>query len=252
MLVITAILLSIGVRNQRLADNTFSDLWHLGYGTVTFQSLLSTGKFTSSSLLTPIFVANVPQLLLSFIYLAYNELFTCMLLGQEWASYAHHRKPLRVSQPEGQQRSTYQLQLPYSYAIPLMVISGALHWLVSQSIFLARITVFDNLNREDQRWSVSTCGYSSIAIATVLFVGSGALLFANATGFRRYPAGMPLAGSNSAVISAACHAPVDDLGASLLPVKGGAVETSEGIGHCCFTSFDVSFPEPGKLYGWFP
>ncbi|KAL8709696.1 MAG: hypothetical protein Q9220_005636 [cf. Caloplaca sp. 1 TL-2023] len=248
ILIITGILLSRGVRNQRLADNSLEGLWSLGYGTVTFQSLLSSDAFASRSLLLPIFVANLPQLLLSFIYLAYNDLFTCMLLGQEWSSYAHRRKPLRVTQPKGQQRSTYNLQLPYTYAIPLMMISGALHWLVSQSIFLARITVFDNLKREDRRWSVSTCGYSNIAIVTVILVSALALCFANATGFRRYPGGMPLAGSNSAAISVACHAPAEDVDASMLPVKWGAIKTGDGSLHCCFTSFEVATPESGQMY----
>ncbi|KAL8743097.1 MAG: hypothetical protein Q9184_008155, partial [Pyrenodesmia sp. 2 TL-2023] len=229
-LIVTAALLKPGVSNQRLADNSFRGLWKLGYGTVTFQSLLSDNAFpTNGGLVLPIFVANFPQLLLSFLYLAYNDLFTSMLLCREWTGYAQHRKPLRVSRPRGEQRSTYSLQLPYSYGIPLVLVSGALHWLVSQSIFLARITVFDSLDREDERYSVSTCGYSCIAIISVIFVSAIALLAGNANGFRRYPAGMPLAGSNSAAISAACHAPVDDVDASILPVMWGAVRTGETL-----------------------
>ena len=248
-LVVTAALLSRGVSNQRLADSSFRGLWNLGYGTVTFQSLLNEGDLTAKQgILLPIFAANSPQILLSFLYLTYNYLFTCMLLGQEWSGYAQHRKPLRVTWPTREQRSTYRLQLPYKYGIPLTVISGALHWLVSQSIFLARVTVFDSLDREDEEWSISTCGYSCIAIISVIFVGTVALAFSNANGFRKYPAGMPLVGSNSAAISAACHAPKKDADASVLPVRWGAVKTEGEIGHCCFTSFEVTPPVLGKLY----
>ncbi|KAL8901925.1 MAG: hypothetical protein Q9207_004966 [Kuettlingeria erythrocarpa] len=224
-------------------------LWDLGYGTVTFQSLYTGNAFpTLGGIVLPVFVANSPQLLLSFLYLAYNDLFTCMLLSREWTGYAQYRKPLRVTRPRGKQRSTYFLELPYSYGIPLLIVSGALHWLVSQSIFLARITVFDSLDREDERYSVSTCGYSCIAIISVIFVSTIALLAGNANGFRKYPVGMPLAGSNSAAISAACHAPADDVDASVLPVMWGAVRTEGKIGHCCFTSFEVTPPVVGELY----
>lgn len=119
---------------------------------------------------------------------------------------------------------------------------------MSQSIFLARITVYDNQEREDERYSVSTCGYSCIAIITLMFVSIIALLASNANGFRKYPAGMPLAGSNSAAISAACHAPADDVDASVLPVMWGAVRTEGKVGHCCFTSFEVTPPVVGEIY----
>ncbi|KAL8916213.1 MAG: hypothetical protein Q9208_008642 [Pyrenodesmia sp. 3 TL-2023] len=248
-LIATAALLGSGVSNERLADNSFKGLWELGYGTVTFRSLLSADAFPiNGSLVLPIFVANFPQLLLSFLYLTYNDLFTCMLLCREWTGYAQHRKPLRVTRPMGKQRSTYSLQLPYSYGIPLVLVSGALHWLVSQSIFLARITVFDSLDREDERYSVSTCGYSCIAIISVIFVSTTTLVAGIANGFRKYPAGMTLAGSNSAAISAACHAPAEDVSASVLPVKWGAVWTEGKIGHCCFTSFEVTPPVVGEFY----
>ncbi|KAL8848400.1 MAG: hypothetical protein Q9221_006599 [Calogaya cf. arnoldii] len=196
----------------------FKGLWELGYGTVTFQLLVSDNAFpTNGGLLLPIFVANFPQILLSFLYLAYNDLFTSMLLCREWVNYSKHRKPLRVTKPRGKQRSTYSLQLSYSDGIPLVIISGILHWLVSQSIFLARITVFDSLDREDKRYSVSTCGCSCIAIIAVILVSSIALFAGNSIGFRKYPSGMPMAGSNSAAISAACYAPAGDVDASVLP-----------------------------------
>jgi hypothetical protein len=53
---------------------------------------------------------------------------------------AYHRKGLRVSEnPRGAQRSTYFLQLPYRYAIPLLIVSSAMHWMVSQSLFLVTV-----------------------------------------------------------------------------------------------------------------
>ena len=68
-------------------------------------------------------------------------------------------------------------------------------------------------------------------------------------GLRRYKKGIPLAGSCSAAISGACHRPDDDVNAAVLPVMWGAVSSENlTIGHCCFTSFNVSPPMEGKLY----
>ncbi|KAL8685755.1 MAG: hypothetical protein Q9218_007560 [Villophora microphyllina] len=249
-LIIAGVLLDKGISNFQLTDKSLKGIWNLGYGTITSQSLLAKGVILSGKggLFATVLLANLPQLFLSFLYLTYNGLFTCMLLGQEWASYAHHRKPLRVTWPRGEQRSTYRLQLPYTYGIPLIVFSGVLHWLVSQSIFLARVTALDPSGVEDKDYSISTCGYSNIAIITVIIVGFIAVVFGIANGFRKYPAGMPLVGSNSAAISAACHAPKDDVDASVLPVMWGAVEMEGKIGHCCFTSYEVTPPVVGELY----
>ena len=181
----------------------------------------------------------------------YNGLFTCMLLAREWAEYAHNRKPLRVTSPTKSQRSTYRLQLPYKYGVPLLLLSGTLHWLVSQSLFLARVSVFTSDGVEDTENSISSIGYSNIAIITVIALGTVVVFLGILTGFRRYPPGIPLAGSCSAAISAACHRPEGDTDAAQKPLMWGAVETEGSIGHCCFTSIEVEKPVVGRLYsGW--
>lgn len=58
-------------------------------------------------------ISNTPQLLLSLCYMTLNGLITRMLTELEWASYAISFKALRVTNPRGDQRSTYRLQLPY-------------------------------------------------------------------------------------------------------------------------------------------
>ena len=170
-----------------------------------------------------------------------------MLLGHEWSGYAHVRKPLRVTTPAGSQRSTYRLQLPYKYGIPLLVLSGTLHWLVSQSIFLARVDYYYN-GILDKYQSISTLGYSCIAIITVIALGGIVVLVGVLHGFRRYKPGVPLVGSCSAAISAACHRPNEDVDAPFKPVMWGAVESGNPIGHCCFTSFEVTKPVKGQVY----
>ena len=125
-------------------SSSLSSLWDIGFGAVNANSLVVTGITSTGSggLLLNILLANLPQGIFSFLYLTYNGLYTCMLPADEWSRFAHQRKSLRVTSPTGPQRSTYYLHLPYLYSIPLLILSGALHWLVSQSIFLARVTVF--------------------------------------------------------------------------------------------------------------
>lgn len=244
--------------NSSLTNKSLSYLWSLGFGTVTAESIITPSSWQTSgsrgTLLT-VMISNSPQLVLSFLYLTYNGLFTCMLLASEWRGYAETRKALRVTSAIGKQRSTYWLQLPYRYSVPLLVASGTLHWLVSQSIFLARVTVLDASGVEDTAESLSTCGYSNIAIIFVIALGVLVVLMGIAHGFRRFGGGMSLAGSCSAAISAACHPPEDDVHASGEKVMWGVVdegtssdEKTPAIGHCSFTSFEVSAPVEGQLY----
>ena len=249
-LIAASMLLSIGL--DFLDSKSFSHLRKLGFGAVSSESLISISLLHhpgSGGLLTNIFVANSPQVILSFLYLNYNSLFTCMLMSSEWSGFAHERKYLRVTSPVGKQRSSYRLQLPYIYGIPLLIISGILHWLVSQSIFLARIDIFDSSEIKLTDTSISTCGYSAIAIITVIAFGSIVMIGGIANGFRVYDAGMPLAGSCSAAISAACHPRQQDEDMSVLPVKWGAEKDVGPIGHCSFSSFEVDMPIAGEEYG---
>lgn len=76
-------------------------------------------------------LANTPQFALSFFYVLYNNLFTSMHITKEHFDFVLKPSSLRVSHPEGVQRSTYWLQLPLKYSIPLMVVVAAAHWLLS-------------------------------------------------------------------------------------------------------------------------
>ena len=213
-------------------------------------SLIAIGGEDTNSfgLVGNVLLANAAQVILSFLYLSYNSIFTCELLSWEWTSYTQKRKSLRVTSPTGVQRSTYFLQLPYTYSLPLMAFSGLLHWLVSQSIFLARVTSYYEDGTIDTYSAISTCGYSCIAIICVLAVGSFLITAGFLNGFRRYPGNIPLAGTCSAAISAACHPPADDRDAAFKEVRYGEVETKDRVRHCTFTSYPVTTPITGELY----
>lgn len=242
----------MGLKNSNLTDKSISHLWQLGFNAVNGETLIEIFlPKDNRGIMASVLLSNLPQSILSFLYVTYNGLFTCMLLEDEWNGFAHERKPLRVTSPSpaSKQRSSYWLSLPYKYAIPLLVTSGILHWLVSQSIFLARVLVFDYKNEQTSE-SISTVGYSPIAMIIVIILGSIMVLFGILTGSRKYRTGMPLAGSCSAVISAACHRLSNDPDVALLPVMWGAVESKDEdtISHCCFSSLEVSPPIEGEVY----
>jgi len=121
---------------------------------------------------------------------------------------------------------------------------------MSQSLFLALVTVFDQDGEEDADQSISQVGFSCIAFFCALIVGGIAVLGGILNGFRRYPAGMPLVGSCSAAISAACHPPTADTEAALRAVKWGVVSSADRgvVGHCSFSSWEVGVPVEGEMY----
>ena len=156
--------------------------------------------------LPTVIIVNVPQLLLSFVYLYYNSTLTSILLSQEWTNYAHHRKSLRVTDPTGEQRSTYFLSLPYRFSIPLLIASAFLHWSLSQSIFFAQVNFTDFTGLPDPDHSILTAGFSPIGLLILVPIGAIMFIALILLGFRHYESGIPLALSDSRAISAACHA----------------------------------------------
>ncbi|KAK6850939.1 hypothetical protein PG987_000573 [Apiospora arundinis] len=160
--------------------------------------------------------ANLPQLIISFCYLTINNLYTQLQAEQEWNSYAEFYKPLRVSYPAGQQISTYRLQLPYKYSIPLIAMSTIIHWLMSNSLFLL-IIEGDTGVRDTFGGDKSSIGVSEDA-SVVLGVSGVAMVITFVISFvfaisplvfrcRRLRYQMVVGGTNSLVLSAACHVP---------------------------------------------
>lgn len=204
---------------------------------------------SASSLLPAVLLANLPQLIVSFIYVSYNSVWTSMLMGLEWSQYGHIRQPLRVSYPAGLQRSTYCLQIPYRYGVVLMLLIGSIHLLISESIFVIRLQVFTFEGKEDLYQSSVMCGYSLLALLVTIVVGAVAVLGLVGFDFHRYEPGMSLMGCSSAAISAACHLrPDEKVDAALQPLQWGAMPSEGENGHCCFSTGPVLLPEENKTY----
>lgn len=209
------------------------------------------------SLERSVLAANAPQLISSFLYLGWNNIFTTMVTEREWSTFGSERKSLRVSsKPCGEQRGTYFLQLPYRYSLPLIGISILLHWLVSQTIFIVAIERRASI-QDELEWGLVTCGFSVVAgvfmLATYSVLPASALIL----GRRYLPSNMPIIQASSFVISVACHHPDGKphpeaawtyLKWGVMREKGIDSLRSRGIAHCGFSADDVDEPQDGVLY----
>ena len=96
-----------------------------------------------------------------------------------------------------------------------------------------------------------TCGYSPVAMIATILVGLVSFLAILALGLRKLKSGMPVAGSCSAAIAAACqpgsmpYRP-DEAYAKL---QWGVMRSSySSLEHCGFSMDDMEAPEDGKFY----
>ncbi|OGM48153.1 hypothetical protein ABOM_002804 [Aspergillus bombycis] len=209
---------------EYLPNASISTVWSLGFSETRPETMIR--YLTTYNLVAMVVLSNTPQVILSSLYYLVNSILTCMLASAEYTSYSVRRQYLRVSWPEGQQRSTYFLSLPYAFSIPTMAISATLHWLLSESIFYVRIYQYDPVGILDETETISTCGISPIAMIFTLSLAGLALAILAGLGFKRFPAQMPLAGNCSLAISAACHPPLDGEDAALRPLMWGEVVIS--------------------------
>lgn len=239
-------------------------VFSLGLGAITPVTFIRWNLPTAgaSALIANVLVANVPQVILSFVYFTYNALFTSMALAAEWSSFALERKGVRVSDvPRGRQRGKFFLQLPYRFALPLLGVSSVLHWLVSQSIFLVAIDAFEvkeaGLARvEAVGAEFMTCGYSPVAMVCVIVVGCVMLVAAVGSGFVRLGSGMPVVGSCSAAISAGCHWDGGGSGGGETDGRRGQERVMWGViggeefdvGHCGMSDRAVTGAVEGRWY----
>jgi hypothetical protein len=81
-------------------------------------------------------ISNLPQLVVSLLYMAFLGLIARIVHAREWAFMGISYKPLRVTKPQGQQLSSWFLQIPLVYAIPFQVVGVILHVLASNSIYV--------------------------------------------------------------------------------------------------------------------
>ncbi|KAF7502331.1 hypothetical protein GJ744_006019 [Endocarpon pusillum] len=233
---------------------SFKTLWSFGFGATNAKEIISWNQPTAGALglIVNIVIANIWQVLVSFCYLAQSALLSCLLIADEWSGFSNERKPLRVSHPRGIQRSTYFVNMPMRYSIPIMILFAIEHWLLSQSTFVIRVINIDIVNSSPREIEgYTTSGFSLVPAIFALVLPSVFLIAQIVNAFmRKYHAksNMPLVSTCSAAISANCHRPEGDIDAHLLPVQWGVIqEDDDGCQLCSLTTLrTVSAPQTGS------
>lgn len=215
-----------------------------------------------------VMTANSFQVLVSSLYLFYNNILTHQLIAAELLNFLREKKTLRVSFPQHSlQRSSYFLSLPWRYALPLMLAFITLHWLVSQSVFTVQTTAYGpgQDGAPIPSTNASRLGYSPLGILLTTILGAVLILALAANSCRRYksvvPARLPRMATDSNTIRALCCSANEDREAHLYPVQLGIVvrglegEIPDGCeGRLAFsTDTEMVEPEGGRLYefvGW--
>lgn len=265
---------------SQLSGYTFGQSMKLKFGAIDANLVLDLSGDSGGALLVDVIVANSFQVALSTTYFLYNSLYTAQCGALEWVSYIQgKRKSLRVTWPRDQQRSTYYLQLPYRYGIPLTALLVLMHFLISQSIFLARLQYYDWQGQLIDDASFSDVGFSPRATFTTCLVGAVMILAQVVHACRPLDNRMPIHGNSSAVMSAMCHPrPPDEddsklrkfssiraetenisckqitWGVTKHPIHPAGMDvtgsdpTRDGAGHCGFSADMVELPEMGNKY----
>ncbi|KAK1146812.1 hypothetical protein N8T08_002573 [Aspergillus melleus] len=259
-----AIALCLGLLAYGLSEmNNSSGVWTTPIGEATAQTLIK-GDYWPTTIGINILAANAAQLIFAMLYFSTNSLLSAMTLAAEWSRFAVQRKGLRVSaSPRAAQRQSYFLSLPVFYGIPFLLASAVLHWLISQSLFLVSVEAYTADHARDTSGDLITCGFSPIAIVSAVAVAVFLALCVCGLACRRFASGMPIVGSCSLAIAAACHPYFDPnyLGGdgiaeiqfygedvAMVPVKWGAVRLEGNLGHCTFSAGEVEMPDEKSVY----
>jgi hypothetical protein len=213
---------------------SLSSLWAYGLGKTNVHSIATYFNLDivhgSRGRVVQVIFANSYQVMVSFLYLFYNNVLTRQVLADEMIRFLRHRKALRVSSPQNlTQRSTYFLSLPWKYAMPQMGLFVLLHWLVSQSAFAVQTRTYGAGPDGPRVPSLDSArlGFSAIGIVLSTTLGAILTLALILNSRRRYdsavPTDFPQMASNSAAIAANCRRPHEDADAYLYPVQLGVV-----------------------------
>ena len=190
---------------------------------------------TDGSLIGNILSANAGQAAFSTVYFLYNGVITIMFIAKEWGDFSLHAKGLRVSSnSKGSQRSSYFLSLPYRYAAPLILLTGIMHWSLSEALFVVNVQAYAYNDDYSQRvrqpsLDIDTLGYSPGAVLLVISILLVMFVIQLVLGAKPLVGGVPLVGTNSFMISSVCR-PLEE-GAAFSPLK---LVVGETINACYF------------------
>lgn len=166
------------------------------------------------------------NLAVSVTYLFYNHLWSRMLVAAEINKLAKAPTYLRVTLPIQGAQNTYYLAIKPHYSAIFLVALIFCHFLTTQAFNVVAIYTYDVLGHYSHQRITYGISASSAMLALALgFVMLCVLAFALE---RRLDASMPVLGSCSMAISAACGG--DDVVMSLRKVRYGKSESTGRMG----------------------
>lgn len=117
-----------------------------------------------------------------------------------------------------------------------------MHWLLSRSLYVVKVDMYDYLGARLPDDDYYACGYSPIPALLLVVVISLMGLTLICLSAKKLPEGMPLARLNSLAISSACHANPAERDLELKPLIFGVVEgyLVNGQPHKSFTAEPVA------------
>lgn len=273
-LVFGLVLLLMSIKSLAGKYPSLLDIWNFGLGKSNTDAVLKIRAGKLPAIYSEVLVANAFQLALSTTYFLYNSLFTAQCSALEWSMHAKEYRPLRVTVPAGEQKSSWFLQLPFKLGAPLTVMFMVLHFFVSQSIFGVRIQWY-NLDDTKASQFISGVGYSPLGMLCSVCVGAALLFLQILHALCPLDTSIPIHGNLSIAVSAACHPPQreriqkSEHGQHLSPhrsdrstetsistkrLKWGAVSQARvgsginAVGHCSLAAKRVKKPIAGLLY----
>ena len=207
-------------------------------------------------------IANIPQLVISALYLVTNNFLTRVFTAMEFRSFAMKRRGLRVStrKEKTNQRAAHFLQLPLRYSLINIALFVLLHTFTSQTLFPRRVYAIWPTSFNDPtaygKELVSMLGYSPVSgFALMILLASMVLastmiaslrfdwILPNTTG-RTFPMAVlccPLEGQRAVQEGKVMWGKVGESGA-------GKEGEEKEVKQCAFSLAFVTRPVVGDMY----
>ncbi|KAG9526950.1 hypothetical protein KCV07_g302, partial [Aureobasidium melanogenum] len=172
------------------------------------------------------------HLVISVTYLFYNHIWSRVFVAAELNAFVKTRTPLRVTLPAQGAQSTYYLSIKPHFSTLLIISLILIHFFATRALNVVAIQTYDIMGQySHQRITYGTSAFSAIIALVLGFVMLCVLAFGME---RKLHAGMPVLGTCSIAISAACHADDDS---ALLKVGWLSIMSSRGLFGTSFLVF---------------
>ncbi|KAI4733855.1 hypothetical protein E4T50_15589 [Aureobasidium sp. EXF-12298] len=167
-----------------------------------YQPLTLQTPTSSRGLLANLMILGSIHLAISIIYLLYNHLWSRMLVASKLNSFAKTPASLRVTLPVQGAQNTYHLAIKPHYSAMLLIALIFFHFLTARAFNVVAIQTYDVLGQYSHQRI--TYGISTSSAILALALGFFMLIVLAFALERKLDGQMPVMGSCSMAISAAC------------------------------------------------